>query len=205
MTRAAAIGVLLILVVGRPPGAEAGTNVWTDSFPHPTRWKSYKVTCKAQSDKCTHMAPPQVYHDGGLRYRTTTRVVRIRGAYEVQVEVEVSVTDGKRHGLIRKLSLGGTSSPFRTGSFGHGFTSIGMYMPTMPQISPGQRRLLRVSYPNKKTGHGAFSHYRLTLRVFVTGVTHYNPRHDLNPLVAKVVFVVPLRGSPRIHYAKPTP
>ncbi len=104
-TRPLGLWMLLVVTAGLTSDARAGSNIWTDGFPHPTRWKSYKVTCQAGARRCSHLAPPMIHSEGGLRYRTTARVVPLPFAYGLEVQVAVTVMDNKRHGIISRLSL----------------------------------------------------------------------------------------------------
>lgn len=187
------------------PGATAGGNIWTDLFPHPTRWDGYRVTCPVGSRRCKHVAPPLFYRKEGLLYRTSARVVRLGKGYGLQVKVAVTVVDGRRHGLYGVLVFQGSMSRIintHLGSWGFGG---GVLLPnTMPQIRPGQRRLSRADYPFALRGSGVLPDHRFKLRVSVSGVTHYAPRRSRTAFVAVVVLEVPLRGPPRIRFKRPT-
>lgn len=185
------------------PGALAGINVWTDLFPHASRWVGYRVTCPVGARRCKHQAPPLVVRKEGLQYRTTAQVVKLAKGYGLKVQVAVTVCDGQRHGLHGVLSVSGVMRPMTRSTFGWGFGG-GVLLPMrMPQIAPGQRRVSRTDYPYALRGTGVMPDYRFSLTVSVSGVTHYAPRRHRTPAVAVVILTVPLTGPPRIRYKQP--
>ena len=198
--------------LGVAPAARAGSNLWTDFFPHPTRWRGYPVSCatgvrRSGVQRCSHLAPPLLVRKGGLLYRTTVRVVRLgqgRG-YGLRLEVVVSVIDGQQHALHGILILSGAAHAMTLRAGGWGFGG-GVSLPRkLPLIRPGQRRVSRTDYPSALRGSGVLPDYRLQLTVAVSGVVYYAPYRRRTPAVAVVVLRVPLKGPPTIRYKPPTP
>ncbi len=192
--------VLPLVMVGL---AGAGTNVWTDEFPHPTRWKGYKVTCGARG--CSHLNPVLTVDKDGLRYRTATRVIRAHGGYGLDLQVRVSVIDGQRHGVLQSLTLSGHMQSLTKGAGGWGFGGGSGLTSHVPQLRPGQHRLLKTVYPGPVYKKSVRRGERFTLTVSMTQVVHYNPHRSSSPSVAVLVLTVPFRGKPTLVFKRPKP
>jgi hypothetical protein len=193
--------VLPLLVVGL---AGAGTNVWTHQFPHPTRWKGYKVTCAAK--RCSHLSPTLLYRKNGMLYRTAFQVIRRGSGYGLAAQVQISVADGQPHGLLASIGLSGSVVSLGMGSgLGWGFGGGLGYSSHLPKIRPGQIRLSKAAYPSSKGQSPIRRGHRFKLTVNVSQVMHYNPRRSESPKVAIAILTVPYRGKPTVVFERPKP
>lgn len=179
----------------------ASTNVWTDLFPHPTRSKGHKVTCSARG--CRHGGPIVAHQKDGLQYRTAVRVTRVGAGYGLFIQVEATVVDGRIHGIIADIGLSGSVEKIGLGGGGWGFIGGFTLSTHTPRIRPGQRKLMKKSWPSGKKPRPVRPGERLELDVSISNVVHYFPRRSGYPKVARVSLSVPRKGKPTIVLRRP--